>query len=72
MTYRLYYVSADGPEPDASWSVYYELYASASDDEPIDGTQLFVDRLDSEGEAREYADILQRNDKRTTDPNERI
>jgi hypothetical protein len=57
--YTLHYVSADGPGPDATWSVYREQYESPHADEPIDGTGEHVSTHPSEDEARTEADRLQ-------------
>jgi hypothetical protein len=60
MTYTLHYWSADGPGPDATWSVYREQYANFEDDEPIDGTQEHVSQHATEEEAQLEAIRLQR------------
>lgn len=57
--HRLHYTSADRPGPDAPWSVYVEDYASASDDEPIEGTTRKVSTHTTEAEAIVEASRLQ-------------
>lgn len=57
-TYTLHYVSADGPGPDATWSVYREQYASPTASQPFDGTQEWVSQHASEAEANREASRL--------------
>ena len=59
-TYRLHYTSADEPGPGATWSVYVEEYVDPADHEPIDGSQRWVSRHDTEAEAYAEAVRLQR------------
>lgn len=54
-TYELHYVSADGPGPHTTWSVYVEDYVSPEAETPIDGTQRFVSRHATEAEAEAEA-----------------
>jgi hypothetical protein len=54
-----YYTSADGPGPDATWSVYREKYASPDAAEPIDGTQEHVSQHPTEELADAEARRLQ-------------
>lgn len=63
--YVLHYTSADGPGPNATWSVYSEEYGHPDADEPIDGTQRHVSTHATEGEADAEARRLQRAAQRT-------
>lgn len=72
MNYTLFYVSADRPKEDSTWSVYSEQYATEATDAPIEGTQehvsQHVDELSAMREAlrlqREYLDSLTRRYRR--------
>ncbi len=57
--YDLYYTSADGAGPNASWSVYVESYLSEDHDEPIEGTTHWVSSHATEAEADAEARRLQ-------------
>lgn len=59
MTYTLHYISADGPEPDSTWSVYREQYESIDSEVPIDGTQEHVSQHANQTEADAEAVRLQ-------------
>lgn len=59
MTYQLHYISADGPGPDATWSVYRETYASVNDEEPLEWLTTKVSTHPSESEADAEANRLQ-------------
>lgn len=62
MTYRLFYVTADGPDPDDPWSVHSELYPNADSDTPIDGTtKQHIVTLPTEAAARTAAAALQQS-----------
>lgn len=59
--YTLYYTSADGPGPDATWSVYSEQYEAIDSPEPIEGsTQLVAAGLINEAIAEHVARVRQR------------
>lgn len=60
MTYVVHYTSADRPEPNTTWSVYREEYADITDEEPIDGTQVWISAHLTEAEADAEASRLQR------------
>jgi hypothetical protein len=60
VTYTLHYVSADGPGPGATYSVYREQYAERGDSEPIDGTQEFVSQHPNAHAAQAESARLQR------------
>jgi hypothetical protein len=57
--YPLHYISADGPEPDATWSVYREVYADIADAEPVDALTLHIGRYATESQAEAEAVRLQ-------------
>lgn len=57
-TYPLHYVSADGPGPDATWSVYVEQYLG-EDSEPVEGSSRMVSTHATEAEAYAEAQRLQ-------------
>lgn len=57
--YVLHYTSADGPGPEATWSVYREVYANFGDDAPIDGATEWVSKWPSEALADREASRLQ-------------
>lgn len=64
--YTLHYTSADGPGPDATWSVYAEDYTSILANEPIDGsTRLIESGLPDETAANRVAAARQRDSYRT-------
>lgn len=42
MRYLSYFTSADGPGPNATWTVYSELYEEPDSDVPIDGSENVV------------------------------
>lgn len=58
--YVLHYVSADGPGPDATWSVYREQYVSIDAVEPIEGSSVRVSSHADEDAADAEAQRLQR------------
>lgn len=62
--YTAYYTSQDLPGGDSPWSVYSEEYPSPDSDNPIDGTQRWVARRESELEAELEADRLFRLSRR--------
>lgn len=49
--FKRFYTSADGPEDDATWTVYSEVYAHRDDDEGIEGSIERVSTHASEAEA---------------------
>lgn len=59
MTYALHYTSADAPGPDASWSVYREVYTSIDSNEPLDGLTVKVSTHPTEEAADAEANRLQ-------------
>jgi len=59
--YTLHYISADGPEDYATWSVYSEVYADKEDNEPIDGRTRWISRHTNEATADAEARRLQQN-----------
>jgi len=59
VTYTLYYISADGPEPDSTWSVWREQYESIEHETPIEGTAEHVSQHATEAEADAEAVRLQ-------------
>jgi hypothetical protein len=58
--YILFYISADGPGLDATWSVYRERYETIASPEPIEGSQEFVTRCPDEKSANAEARRRQR------------
>lgn len=58
-TYVLHYTSADGPGPDASWSVYSEQYPTPDAAEPITGSTRWESGHLTEAEADAEARRLQ-------------
>lgn len=59
MTYALHYASADGPGPDATWTVYREQYRSMESDEPISGLTVRLSTHTTEEDAETEARRLQ-------------
>lgn len=57
--YPLHYISADGPEPDATWSVYREVYADVHDTEPVEALTLHIGSYATEARAQAEAERLQ-------------
>lgn len=64
MTYTLHYTSADGPESDASWSVYSEEYETIDSPEPIPGSTKHIASLPTEIQANHLANVRQRDSYR--------
>jgi hypothetical protein len=62
LRHGVHYISADGPEPDATWSVYREEYAVGSPDEPIPGTTRRISTHPTEATANAEASRLQRRE----------
>jgi hypothetical protein len=60
MAYVLHFTSADHPGPDSTWSVYREEYVNVYDDEPIEGSTVWISSHMNEAVADHEARRLQR------------